>query len=389
MGATPSMMRAGTNGAWKKQLSSVRISDFSSRGRPLSSFAESLHLFLEDSDSSMAALWYSRIMPVLVAGSVFTSLAQLVEGTFLTGVNAAVLETIFDVVFLVEVMLRLAVCPAPLMFCLGPLNLIDLLSVAALPLRVYMGFVFPPEVHVDKSITTVVLLGFLPVVRSLKLLRRWQKVHLLTQAFADVFEALPVLLFPLTIIIMFFACLIFLVEPSDNIGSVWAAFWLTIVTMTTVGYGDAIPQSSAGSIIVGVLVMFSVLYMAMPIGIVGQAFTLVWQDRQKILLLHTVRNRLANWGYTCEDAAVLFDAFAVRRKGVITDLEFRIMVRKLKLGLSEDRTTELFRLFDGNSNGSISEKEFVKALFPEKLKGYDGEEEPATPPTSSQGTGSK
>lgn len=350
----------------KGRLAGLNPHRLSSHGRPLSVRAERIHIFLEDRDSSREALWYSRLMPLLVLASVFVSLVQMTEQTLMSALCAAAIETTFDSLFALETLLRLCVSPAPLLFFLSPFNMIDLVAALALALRASVGFVLDASVGAY-AFPRVALLCFLPVVRLLKLLRRWEKVHLLTKAFIDVFEAMPILLFPLLVLTLLFATLIFIVEPAENIGSLGKAAWLTIVTMTTVGYGDVTPESPEGSLIVGMLVISSVLYMAMPIGIIGYAFTSVWQDRDRVLLLYRTRNRLTSWGYTAHDVNEIFHVFDSNRNGVLTIHEFKTMIRKLKLGLPDKRIRDLFKIFDEDNSGSIDDREFVKTLFPEKF----------------------
>ena len=67
--------------------------------------------------------------------------------------------------------------------------------------------------------------------------------------------------------------------------------WLTIVTMTTVGYGDFSPKSGAGQVIVCVLTVCSTLYMAIPLGIIGHNFSEIWRDRDRILLVRGLRDQ--------------------------------------------------------------------------------------------------
>ena len=87
--------------------------------------------------------------------------------------------------------------------------------------------------------------------------------RLLVEAMRLSAQALPILLFVLAFLTLGFSAAIFIVEPESNIPSLGTAMWLTIVTMTTVGYGDVTPESGWGSVLVAVLVIASVLFMAM------------------------------------------------------------------------------------------------------------------------------
>merc|ERR1719480_325837 len=154
-----------------------------------------------------------------------------------------------------------------------------------------------------------------PVLRLLKLLRRFEKFHLLLNAFQIALEALPVLIYALVLMVLVFSAGIYWFEPRDNIGSFPEAMWLTVVTMSTVGYGDSVPKSVPGYVIVYVLIVFSALYMAMPLGIVGNAFNSVWEDRHRILLLTRAREHFSQKGYTAKDIPELFILFDADRDG--------------------------------------------------------------------------
>jgi len=203
-----------------------------------------------------------------------------------------------------------------------------------------------------------------PLVRLLKLVRRFEKFHLLLRAFELVAEALPVLLFILSAMALAFAMLIYLVEERDNIPSVATAAWFTIVTMTTVGYGDITPQTSGGSVITGALVVVTVLYMAIPLGIVGDAFTQTWNERDRILLMQRTRERLTQWGYTAHDIPELFRLSDVNEDGELDITEFRELLRCMRIGFTDDRIFQLFNSFDQDRSGKVDDREFIRALFP-------------------------
>ena len=94
-----------------------------------------------------------------------------------------------------------------------------------------------------------------------------------------------------------FSTMMYIVEPADNINSLTTAMYICTVTVTTVGYGDVTPKTNAGRALAGVLCFISVLFMAMPISVLGNAMTHAWADRSRILLMTRTRSRLKNYGY--------------------------------------------------------------------------------------------
>lgn len=58
----------------------------------------------------------------------------------------------------------------------------------------------------------------------------------------------------------------------DNFRSVPQAMWWAIITVTTIGYGDVTPITTAGRIVGGVVAYLGICIFALPVGILGGAF---------------------------------------------------------------------------------------------------------------------
>ena len=61
------------------------------------------------------------------------------------------------------------------------------------------------------------------------------------------------------------------VQP-EKFGTIPDAMWWAIVTLGTVGYGDAVPVTALGRLIGGVTIFTGLLMVALPVGIVATAF---------------------------------------------------------------------------------------------------------------------
>ena len=71
------------------------------------------------------------------------------------------------------------------------------------------------------------------------------------------------------------AALMHLAERSvqpDKFGTIPDALWWAIVTLGTVGYGDAVPITPIGRVLAGLTIFAGLLMVALPVGIVATAF---------------------------------------------------------------------------------------------------------------------
>lgn len=69
----------------------------------------------------------------------------------------------------------------------------------------------------------------------------------------------------------------------ERFGSIPDAMWWAIVTLTTVGYGDAVPLTPTGKVIAGVTALFGLVMLALPVGIVATSFTEVIHRRDFVV----------------------------------------------------------------------------------------------------------
>merc|ERR550532_1094263 len=121
--------------------------------------------------------------------------------------------------------------------------------------------------------------------------------------------------------------------------------------------------------------MFSMLFMAVPIGIIGYSFTTVFTNRKQILFIQETRDRLLRWGYGPRDVPKIFAMYDAERSGDIDLSQFRLMIKEMGIGLHDDRVVELFNFFDTDGGGTISEHEFVRLLYPNDFADMYGKQE--------------
>lgn len=72
-------------------------------------------------------------------------------------------------------------------------------------------------------------------------------------------------------------------EPTSgsNFNSYADALWWGVITVTTIGYGDTVPQTWMGRIVASCFSVFAISFFALPAGILGSGFALKVQQKQR------------------------------------------------------------------------------------------------------------
>src|SRR5437667_1240680 len=116
------------------------------------------------------------------------------------------------------------------------------------------------------------LLGFVWVF---KLVRYAPGLASLRRVISDARQALLSVLLGFCIILLLAASLAYLLERTaqpDVFGSIPAALWWAIVTLTTTGYGDVVPITPLGRMLGGVVMMSGIIVFALWAGILATGF---------------------------------------------------------------------------------------------------------------------
>merc|ERR1712113_265659 len=104
----------------------------------------------------------------------------------------------------------------------------------------------------------------------------------------------------------------------------------------------------------------------MPVGIIGNTFNTVWNDRGRTLLISRTRNALVKLGYTVHNIRQLFEMMDEDNNGVLDLNEFCKLLKQMKMGLSDEHIIELFDDIDQDKSHAITPVEFVRAIFPKE-----------------------
>ena len=121
-------------------------------------------------------------------------------------------------------------------------------------------------------------LRFLRVVRVMRILKLSHYSTALEDLLASIYaerDAFISALYLLALSILITSCLMHYAEHAlqpDKFGTIPDAMWWSIITITTVGYGDATPLSAWGKVIGAITALSGVFTVALLTGIVASAF---------------------------------------------------------------------------------------------------------------------
>lgn len=195
---------------------------------------------------------------VLSVGLVFIDTVAAVHNQY--GQYIRVAEWMFTIIFTLEYGLRLYCSAHPLKYARSFYGLVDLLSV----LPSYLALFFP-----GANFTLVIrILRLFRIFRVLKLLRYLSEGNLLLKAMMLSSRKVVMFFFSVSLIIMVLGAIMYVVEGPDNgFSSIPKSIYWTIVTITTVGYGDITPQTDLGQAIAAFTMLLGYSIIAIPTGI--------------------------------------------------------------------------------------------------------------------------
>eukprot|EP00931_Biecheleriopsis_adriatica_P116239 TRINITY_DN9190_c0_g2_i1.p1 TRINITY_DN9190_c0_g2~~TRINITY_DN9190_c0_g2_i1.p1 ORF type:complete len:594 (+),score=104.17 TRINITY_DN9190_c0_g2_i1:42-1784(+) len=272
-----------------------------------------IYMLFEEPGSSIPA----KILAMTIFACIVLSIGLFMAETMpdVHGLNAdhefwVGCEIFFVVIFSFEYVLRLLVCDVGggtiTRFVRTPMQIVDI--VAILPF--FLGIILE-QLGVDGEAAGFIrLVRLVRLFRVLKLVRYSAGLKLVMVALGNSLPALGVLVFFLGIGSVLFSSMVFHVEklmcparssftPADlaiylsechdtrdsqfglccneddnplDFPSILSAFWWSIVTMTTVGFGDVYPRTVPGRVIGTLTMLFGILLLALPIALIGAKF---------------------------------------------------------------------------------------------------------------------
>jgi voltage-gated potassium channel len=162
-----------------------------------------------------------------------------------------------------------------LRYALSPLMMIDLAAIVP----IYLGHV--PGLHVFFDLRFLRIVRCVRIFRIAKLARYSLAMIVFGRVLAAKKEELVFVLLFMALLILVSATFMYYAEHDDQpekFASIPAAMWWAVETLTTVGYGDAVPKTVVGKIIASIISLLGIAVFALPAGILGAGFADEWKN---------------------------------------------------------------------------------------------------------------
>lgn len=267
-----------------------RLQDGEPKDAPKGTIRQQMWRAFENPHTSTAALVFYYVTGFFIAVSVVANVVETVPCTHKEGnpenkiscgdtfkVAFFCLDTACVMIFTAEYLLRLYAAPFRCKFMRSVMSVIDVVAI----MPYYIGLFIKDNDDVSGAFVT---LRVFRVFRIFKFSRHSQGLRILGYTLKSCASELGFLVFSLAMAIIIFATVMFYAEK--NVGgttftSIPAAFWYTIVTMTTLGYGDMVPATITGKIVGGVCSLSGVLVIALPVPVIVSNFSRIYHQNQR------------------------------------------------------------------------------------------------------------
>jgi len=219
---------------------------------------------IEDVDSP-SGRWFNVAIGLVIITSIAAFSVETLPGQS-PQMQAAlnIFEIVTVAIFSAEYIARFVVAERKLKFVFSFFGIVDLLAIA--PFFLALGV----------DLRTVRVIRLMRVFRVFKFARYSQAIRRYRNAFVSIREELVIYLFATTMLIFLSSVGIYYFENEaqpEKFASVFHCLWWSVVTLTTVGYGDVYPITVGGRLLTGLLLMFGVGVVAVPSALLAAALT--------------------------------------------------------------------------------------------------------------------
>jgi len=214
---------------------------------------------------SKAGLYFDYAIQVLILLSVASFTIETLPDLTAETINyLETFELVCILIFSLEYLIRLYIAKNKLKFITSFYGIIDILAI--LPFYLTLGF----DLRSARVLRFLRLFRLIKLIRYNKAIRRFQTAFMMIKQELVMFSMVSLILFYLSAVgIYYFENS---VQP-ESFSSVFSSLWWSVVTLTTVGYGDIVPITVGGRIFTFIILMIGLGIIAIPSGMISSALT--------------------------------------------------------------------------------------------------------------------
>ena len=175
---------------------------------------------------------------------------------------------------------RFLISPDKKAFCRSVYNVIDVIAITpgmAMFAIEMSGLNSWANRHFYNLVFCLTLLGVFRIFRLIKFARHYTAMRVLLLALRASCREILLLFMLIAMGMLLFSTLVYFAEfecVDSDIDTIPYGFWWSLVTMTTVGYGDAKPKSGWGFVVGGLCALAGMLCTGLPIPIIASNFNM-------------------------------------------------------------------------------------------------------------------
>ncbi|XP_041349499.1 uncharacterized protein LOC121368819 [Gigantopelta aegis] len=182
--------------------------------------------------------------------------------------------------FTLEYFTRFFCSPSKIKFLRALQNIIDFIAIAPDYINIALLFIQPSNGKGMVIMEFMFILRMLRLCRIFRLIRHVPGLWILLYTLKASFNELMLMFVFLLIGMVVFASLMHFAEGENGFDNIPIGFWWSVVTMTTVGYGDMYPQTAFGYIIGSLCAIAGLLMIAFTVPIIVSNFVLYYTHVQ-------------------------------------------------------------------------------------------------------------
>jgi len=205
---------------------------------------------------------FDLVLIILIVATVLAVVLESVSSINTRfGVWLKLIEWIITILFTIEYVVRIWASPKPFRYISSFYGVIDFLAI----IPTFLGIIFTGAM----GFAVIRGLRLLRIFRILKITRYSNEGKMIVEALRASRIKILVFLFAVITIVLIIGTMMYLVEGEySGFTSIPASIYWTIVTLTTVGYGDMTPVSNFGKFIASFVMIIGYGIIAVPTGIV-------------------------------------------------------------------------------------------------------------------------